>query len=116
MKGFIVKIVLSLILLTYCDFWRLQCLKSKRSYEFLDFELMDNITITDLDLKGLECPMPLLKTKRALKELPSGGVLRVHTTDPGSVKDFEVFALHSRHELLEFNEEAGVYCFLLRKN
>ena len=77
---------------------------------------MNDGTCTELDLKGLECPMPLLKTKKALRDLPSGSKLRVYTTDPGSVKDFEVFALHSRHEIMEFTEDDGVFNFLLKKN
>lgn len=72
--------------------------------------------VVELDVKGLQCPMPLLKAKKALKDIPPGGLLRVYATDPGSVKDFQVFSLHSRHTLLETEERDGVFSYLLRKN
>ncbi len=75
---------------------------------------MDEAT-TILDVKGLQCPMPLLKAKKALNELAPGELLRVVATDPGSVKDFQVFSRQSGHELLESEDDAGVYSYLLRK-
>ncbi|MXW54418.1 MAG: sulfurtransferase TusA family protein [Gammaproteobacteria bacterium] len=75
---------------------------------------MDEAT-TILDVKGLQCPMPLLKAKKALNELAPGELLRVVATDPGSVKDFQVFSRQSGHELLESEDDAGVYTYLLRK-
>ena len=78
--------------------------------------MMNSETEVVLDVKGLQCPMPLLKTKRALKDIPPGGFLRVYATDPGSVNDFKVFSLHSRHTLLETKETNGVYSYLLQKN
>ncbi|MCY3541004.1 MAG: sulfurtransferase TusA family protein [Gammaproteobacteria bacterium] len=77
---------------------------------------MENELVVVLDVKGLQCPMPLLKTKKALKDIPPGGLLRVYATDPGSVKDFQVFSLHSRHTLLESTERDGVFSYLLQKN
>lgn len=77
---------------------------------------MKSDSVVVLDVKGLQCPMPLLKTKKALKDIPPGGLLRVYATDPGSVKDFQVFSLHSRHTLLESNENDGVFSYLLQKN
>ncbi len=74
-----------------------------------------NETTTVLDVKGLQCPMPLLKAKKALNELGPGELLRVVATDPGSVKDFQVFSRQSGHELLESEDDAGVYSYLLRK-
>lgn len=68
-----------------------------------------------LDVKGLNCPMPLLKAKKALNEMAGGMQLRVYATDPGSVKDFEVFARQSGNKLLEAGEDAGVYSYLLEK-
>jgi tRNA 2-thiouridine synthesizing protein A len=68
-----------------------------------------------LDVTGLSCPMPLLKAKRALNELPAGACLRVVATDPGSVRDFEVFAKQSGNELLESSAASGRFVFLLRK-
>ena len=75
---------------------------------------MDEDT-TILDVKGLQCPMPLLKAKKALNELAPGELLRVVATDPGSVKDFQVFSRQSGHELLESEDDHGVYSYLLRK-
>ena len=68
-----------------------------------------------LDASGLTCPMPLLKAKQALNRLPAGALLRVIATDPGSVRDFEVFARQSGHELIESKRAATRFEFLLRK-
>jgi tRNA 2-thiouridine synthesizing protein A len=68
-----------------------------------------------LDVSGLNCPMPLLKAKKALNELPAGSMLRVIATDPGSVRDFEVFARQSGNALLESKQSAGRFEYLLRK-
>lgn len=68
-----------------------------------------------LDASGLTCPMPLLKAKQALNRLPSGALLRVIATDPGSVRDFEVFARQSGHELIESSQSSTRFEFLLRK-
>lgn len=70
---------------------------------------------TLLDVKGLKCPMPLLKAKKALNELPAGGLLRVLATDPGSERDFETFSRQSGHALLEFDREDDVFVYLLQK-
>ena len=68
-----------------------------------------------LDAKGLNCPLPILKAKKALKEVPTGGTLEILATDPGSVADFEAFSRTTGNELLEHSEEDGVYRFLLKK-
>jgi tRNA 2-thiouridine synthesizing protein A len=68
-----------------------------------------------LDVTGLNCPMPLLKAKKALNGLAAGALLRVIATDPGSVRDFEVFAKQSGNELLESTATDGRFAFLLRK-
>lgn len=68
-----------------------------------------------LDVKGLNCPMPLLKAKKALNDMAAGETLRVIATDPGSVRDFEVFARQSGNTLLESNHDADVYSYLLQK-
>jgi len=70
----------------------------------------------ELDASGLNCPMPILRAKKALKDLNSGDVLRVIATDPGSVKDFEAFAKQTGNELLESNEEDGSFYYRLRKS
>ena len=69
-----------------------------------------------LDTKGLLCPLPVLKARRALKPLAPGAVLEVLATDPGAVKDFEHFCKTTGCDLLEFAEEAGgILRFRLRK-
>lgn len=70
----------------------------------------------ELDASGLNCPMPILRAKKALKELNAGDVLRVIATDPGSVKDFEAFAKQTGNELLESTEEGGSFFYRLKKS
>jgi tRNA 2-thiouridine synthesizing protein A len=70
---------------------------------------------TDLDLKGLMCPMPLLKAKKALNELQPLQILRVQATDPGSARDFSVFASQSGHKLMTSTEEDGIFTYLIQK-
>ena len=70
---------------------------------------------TELDTKGLMCPMPLLKAKRALNTMEAGQHLRVLATDQGSVRDFRVFAEQSGHALLSSEEREGIYIYLLEK-
>ena len=76
---------------------------------------MSEAGVVLLDVKGLNCPMPLLKAKKALNELEPGALLRVLATDPGSVRDFQVFSQQSGHELLESKEDAGSFEYLLQK-
>lgn len=76
---------------------------------------MAELNETTLDVKGLNCPMPLLKAKRTLNGMQDGESLRVFATDPGSMKDFTVFAKQAGHDLLEAFEEEGVYHYLLIK-
>ncbi len=68
-----------------------------------------------LDAKGLNCPLPILKAKQALKDIPAGGTLEILSTDPGSVADFQAFSLITGNELLDHSEEDGVYTFLIKK-
>jgi TusA-related sulfurtransferase len=68
-----------------------------------------------VDATGLECPMPLLKAKRALNAMESGQRLRVLATDKGSVRDFQVFAEQSGNLLLSAEEADGVFSYLLEK-
>lgn len=69
----------------------------------------------ELDLSGLTCPLPLLKTKQALNRLESGKVVKVTATDPGSERDFHVFAEQSGTRLLEFRKDAGKFLYWLQK-
>ena len=77
---------------------------------------MTDPEVIELDATGLACPMPLLKTKRALNAMQSGQRLRVLATDQGTVRDFRVFAEQSGHLLLESGEVQGVYRYLLQKS
>ena len=67
-----------------------------------------------LDTKGLNCPLPVLKLKKIMKEVPPGGVLQVLATDPGAVADFEAFCRQTGNTLLESKTEGDVYVFLIR--
>ncbi|WP_257276472.1 MULTISPECIES: sulfurtransferase TusA family protein [unclassified Endozoicomonas] len=67
----------------------------------------------ELDLKGMSCPLPLLRAKQALSKMDQGEVLRVQATDPGSVRDFASFARISGHRLLSSDEASGVFIFTL---
>jgi tRNA 2-thiouridine synthesizing protein A len=69
----------------------------------------------ELDATGLNCPLPILRAKKALSSMQSGKVLRIIATDPGSVKDFEAFAKQTGNQLLESGEEGGKFVFLLKK-
>jgi tRNA 2-thiouridine synthesizing protein A len=69
----------------------------------------------ELDASGLNCPLPILKAKKALAALRGGQTLRIMATDPDSVKDFETFSRQLGHTLLEAREEHGRFHFLLRK-
>jgi len=69
----------------------------------------------DLDVRGLNCPLPILRAKKALTELGSGQVLRVLATDPGAVKDFQAFAKQTGNQLLSHAEDDKVFTFFMKK-
>ena len=69
----------------------------------------------ELDTTGLNCPMPILRAKKALKDLQPGEILRVTATDPGSVKDFEAFAKQTGNELLDSLTEGDTFIYRLKK-
>lgn len=69
----------------------------------------------EIDTRGLNCPLPILRTKKALTELASGQVLKVTATDPGSVRDFAAFSKQTGHSLLESTEVNKEFLFLLKK-
>lgn len=68
-----------------------------------------------LDAKGLACPMPIVRTKKAMNELESGQVLEIHATDQGSKNDLTAWAQSSGHEMLEHKAEDGVLKFWIKK-
>ncbi|OGI41338.1 MAG: preprotein translocase subunit TatC [Candidatus Muproteobacteria bacterium RBG_16_62_13] len=69
----------------------------------------------ELDARGLNCPLPILRAKKALNGMTSGQTLKIIATDPGSVKDFQAFAKQTGNPLLESNEASGEYVFVLKK-
>lgn len=69
----------------------------------------------DLDARGLNCPLPILRAKKALTDMTSGQVLRILATDPGSVKDFQAFAKQTGNELLSQAEANKEYTFFMKK-
>ena len=68
-----------------------------------------------LDAKGLACPMPIVKTKKAMKDMEQGQVLEIHATEPGVKSDLTAWAQSMGNELLEHREEDGVLKFWIRK-
>jgi len=69
----------------------------------------------ELDARGLNCPLPILRAKKTLNDMSGGQVLSIIATDPGSVKDFEAFAKQTGNELMESKEEGGEFHFLIKK-
>ena len=69
----------------------------------------------ELDARGLNCPLPILKAKKALNEMTSGQILRIVATDPGSVKDFEAFSKQTGNALLEHGASGSEFTFFLKK-
>jgi tRNA 2-thiouridine synthesizing protein A len=68
-----------------------------------------------LDAKGLRCPLPVLKARKAMKDLPAGATLRVLATDPGAIKDFEAFCKITGYRLLSASQAGGVLTFDIEK-
>jgi tRNA 2-thiouridine synthesizing protein A len=68
-----------------------------------------------LDAKGLNCPLPILHAKKALKTLEIGQILEILATDPGSVKDFGAFCRTTGNELVEHSEENKIFRFLIKR-
>ena len=69
----------------------------------------------ELDARGLNCPLPILRTKKTLAELTGGQVLKIVSTDQGSVKDFQAFAKQTGNELLSSTEGGGEFVFFMKK-
>ena len=73
------------------------------------------MTVTTLDVKGLNCPLPVLRAKKAMGTIPPGGTLRVLATDPGAVRDFDAFVRATDATLVSSSEADGVFVFEIRK-
>ena len=69
----------------------------------------------ELDTRGLNCPLPILKAKKALSDMSAGELLRVISTDPGSVRDFQAFARQTGNELVEQSTGAGEFVHVLKR-
>jgi tRNA 2-thiouridine synthesizing protein A len=69
----------------------------------------------ELDARGLNCPLPILRAKKSLNEMQSGQVLKIVATDPGSVKDFQAFAKQTGNELLSQGETNKEFLFFLKR-
>ncbi len=69
----------------------------------------------ELDARGLNCPLPILRAKKSIQSLSVGQVLRIVSTDPGSVKDFEAFCKQTGNELVDSAQDGGEYAFNIRK-
>lgn len=70
----------------------------------------------ELDATGLNCPLPILRAKKALGDMERGQILKIIATDQGSVKDFEAFSKQTNTPLLSSAEEAGKFVFMLQKS
>jgi tRNA 2-thiouridine synthesizing protein A len=70
---------------------------------------------SELDARGLNCPLPILRAKKAMNGMNSGEVLKIVATDPGSVKDFEAFCRQSGDELMDSQEDSGEFTYLIKK-
>lgn len=69
----------------------------------------------ELDARGLNCPLPILRTKKALTDMSSGQVLKIIATDPGAVKDFQAFAKQTGNELLSSDSANKEFTFFMKK-
>ncbi|HWA12060.1 MAG TPA: sulfurtransferase TusA family protein [Burkholderiales bacterium] len=69
----------------------------------------------ELDARGLNCPLPILRTKKSLNEMTHGQVLKVLATDPGSVRDFQAFSKQTGNQLLASTQSGGEFLFLVKK-
>ena len=69
----------------------------------------------ELDARGLNCPLPILRAKKTLNTMIGGQILKIMATDPGSVKDFEAFAKQTGNKLLDSSELDGEFHFMLKK-
>jgi tRNA 2-thiouridine synthesizing protein A len=70
---------------------------------------------SELDASGLNCPLPILRAKKAISALDAGQTLKIIATDPGSVKDFEAFCKQTGNELVSSGEEDGKFVFAIKK-
>lgn len=77
---------------------------------------MQTETTTTLDARGLNCPLPILRTRKALAGLDRGETLKVIASDPGSVRDIDSFCNQTGHSLIASNDEQGEFTFVIQKS
>ena len=77
---------------------------------------MQTDTTSTLDARGLNCPLPILRTRKALAGLHSGDTLKIIASDPGSVKDMDSFCSQTGHTLVDSNNEQGEFTFVIQKS
>lgn len=77
---------------------------------------MEQVISQEVDARGLNCPLPILRIKKALNTVEAGDVVKMRATDPGSVKDIESFCKQTGTELLSSEEGQGEFIFLMKKN
>ena len=70
---------------------------------------------TELNCEGLNCPLPVLKTKKTIDSMSSGEILKMTATDPGSVNDMDSWSIHTGNELVSHLEDSGVHTYLIKK-
>lgn len=68
-----------------------------------------------IDAKGLACPMPIVKAKKGMDSIQTGQTMELQTTDKGSMNDFQAWVKQTNHELIDANEENGVFTFIVKK-
>ena len=71
---------------------------------------------SELDARGLNCPLPILRTKKSMNGMAAGEVLKIVATDPGSVKDMEAYAKQTDNDIVDSSEDGGEFTFYIRKN
>jgi tRNA 2-thiouridine synthesizing protein A len=69
----------------------------------------------EVDARGLNCPLPILRTKKALNDMETGQLIRILATDPASVRDFQAFARQTGNELVEHGEHDGAFFFVMKR-
>ena len=69
----------------------------------------------ELDARGLNCPLPILRAKKALADITAGQILKIIATDPGAIKDFQAFSKQTGNELLSSSETSGEFVFFMKK-
>lgn len=77
--------------------------------------MMDYTITKTLDLKKLNCPLPILKTKKAINDIEIGEYLEIIATDPGSVSDFQAWCNSTGNELVESSQENGIFKYIIKK-